>query len=70
MSNDFPYYFICSSCAEARGAVWPANHVATMTETICEYCNGKNQKENFIAPWVDYNWPDKTLTKKAQSLRD
>lgn len=70
MSNDFPYYWICFECAKARGAVWPEGHVATMTEITCKYCNGKNQKEIFIAPWVDYNWPNKNTTKMAEKLRD
>lgn len=57
--NEFPHYWICGKCAEARGGKWPEGHVATVVVKRCEYCNDKNRSPNeAIAPWVDYDWPD------------
>jgi hypothetical protein len=64
---DFPFYEICSQCAEKLGGKWPEGHIATMVLKTCEYCGGKNQKEGeFISPYVDYDWP----AKKTKHLRD
>jgi hypothetical protein len=67
----FPHYWICGVCAKERGGVWPKGHVATIAQKKCEYCNGKNHtSEDFIAPWVDYNWEDARVTAYAKSARD
>lgn len=66
MNKEFPHYWICSFCAKQKGGIWPKNHVATMAAKQCEYCNGEHQTEQFIAPWVDYDWP----TCKTAHLRD
>lgn len=70
LKNIFPYYWICFECATQMGGKWPSNHIATTTEKVCEYCQGENQKEEFIAPWVDYNWLDLKITEIAKKLRD
>lgn len=58
LKNKFPHYWICDACAKERGGEWPDKHGATLAKKICEYCSGKNQVDDFIAPWVDYDWPD------------
>lgn len=63
-------YWICHACATEKGGIWPDHHVATMAEKVCPYCEGNKQTDRFIAPWVDYNWPDKKLTSLAKNLRD
>jgi hypothetical protein len=57
--NDFPHYWICSTCAAERGGRWPEGHVATCAEKTCKYCNGEKQgAEKYIAPYVDFDWPE------------
>lgn len=64
-------YWICDTCAKERGGKWPKGHVATVSLMKCGYCDGKNHgSQEAIAPWVDYNWPDKKLTKVAKANRD
>lgn len=60
MNPQFPHYWICTACAKERGGVWPERHVATLAAKMCLYCNGGKQlpTERFIAPYVDYNWPN------------
>lgn len=62
----FPHYWICDACAQERGGIWPEGHRGTFAEIKCKYCNGKKQKDTFIAPYVDYDWPD----LDTQNLRD
>lgn len=69
-STKFPHYWICSACATERGGVWPEPLVATLTQTTCKYCNGEKQLENFIAPWVDWDWGDQKLSRIARLSRD
>lgn len=65
------FYWICSACAKELGGVWPQNHVATVAYMKCECCDGKKQRsDEAIAPWVDYDWPDKKKTKAARANRD
>lgn len=69
MENDikFDHYWICHKCASDRGGTWPKNHIATVVVRKCQYCDGKNHEPTeFIAPWVDYNWPG----KDTRHLRD
>lgn len=72
MTLEFTHYWICSSCAQERGGIWPEGHVATFSKMPCKYCNGQNQNrgEHFISPWVDYDWPNKETTKIAKFSRD
>lgn len=64
-------YWMCAACAKERGGVWPKGHAATVILDTCPYCEGKNHSPTEgIVPWVDFNWPDQDLTKKAQALRD
>lgn len=62
----FPHYWICSECAKERGGSWPKGHVATFSQMLCKYCKGDKQGEEFIAPYIDYNWPN----LKTSHLRD
>ena len=67
----FPHYWICDACAKERGGVWPEGLCATLLQTACKYCRGEKQKEEFIAPYVDYDWPaDPVLTRRARMQRD
>lgn len=67
MNKDlFPHYWICDNCAKERGGEWPDEHVATVAKKMCKYCDGKNQTNDFISPYVDYDWH----TVKTKHLRD
>jgi hypothetical protein len=69
LSERFPHYWICATCAVERGGVWPERHVATMLLTECEYCGGANQEEDEgAAPWTDYNWPKDAKSDKTAKL--
>lgn len=63
-------YWICNACAEARGGKHPGG-VGTCMEGTCPYCDGANQVERALSPWVDYNWPgDKVADGLAKTARD
>jgi DNA-directed RNA polymerase subunit RPC12/RpoP len=62
------HYWICVECATKFGGVWPEGHVATMILDKCKYCDSKIKEA--LAPWVDYNWSSKSLTKRAIANRD
>ncbi len=69
--QDFPHYWICMTCATAKGGTWPEGHVATVSIKPCEYCNDAHRQPNeAIAPWVDFDWPDAKLTRTARMNRD
>lgn len=56
-------YWLCSDCAEERGANFPEGHVCTVTHGQCPHCG---QDDKTIIPWVDFNWPK----RKTEHLRD
>lgn len=66
----FPHYWICGACVNEHGGTLPDGQSVTMAAKRCEYCEGKKQVEKFIAPWVDYDWPDADDTMKARMGRD
>ena len=69
--DKFPHYWMCHKCALAMGGSWPAGHVATVVQKPCEYCGGKNHGvDEFIAPWVDYDWSEADLAVAARLMRD
>ena len=63
-------YWICSECAKLLGGTWPEGHVATITEGICETCNGERQIDKIVAPYVDYDWKDPAFTGHCMANRD
>lgn len=69
LSQRFPHYWICDSCAAERGGVMPEGNV-TMAQKTCEYCDGKKQAGQFVTPWVDFDWPDAEATRTARIVRD
>ena len=70
-ASGFPHYGMCSACAKEMGGRWPKDHVATMTYMECPYCKGKKQLPNEpVAPWLDYDWPDRKKTAAARAGRD
>jgi hypothetical protein len=69
-SEEIKGYWICSACAARLGGKWPKDHVATFAKKECETCNGEHQVEDFISPYVDYNWEDPAFTGHCQANRD
>ena len=47
--------YICSSCAEGLGAVWPECLCATFHTDICKVCG----EEKSLAHVDDWDWPNK-----------
>ena len=60
--DDFPHYFICNECAEAKGGTWPKGLLATWNNGTCLYCG----KDVAVCSVGDWNWPD----GKARGFRD
>jgi hypothetical protein len=50
-----PHAYICSACAQVRGAKWPKGHAATCHIGVCPYC----EEERSLANIGDWNWPDR-----------
>ncbi len=60
------HYWACSECMRKAGGVYPEGHVCTMIKSKCGVCG----KEGIMAPWVDYDWPDKKDDLTAKLTRD
>lgn len=59
---DLKHSYICSKCAQSRGAKWPEGHCATIHVAECPYCG----KEAGLANIGDWNWQD----GKKRGMRD
>ena len=63
-------YWICYICATELGGKWPKGHVATVSEGVCDTCEGKKQVWKIVAPYVDYDWEDPAFTGHCMANRD
>jgi hypothetical protein len=63
---DLKHYWICFVCATLKGGKLPKDDCSTVMHGDCKYCN----RSGTLWPWVDFNWPSKSLTARAAIQRD
>ena len=58
--------YICSECAEAKGATWPKGHMATWHTGECSQCG----KTKSLCCWTDWAWADAKRNMSANMRRE
>jgi hypothetical protein len=67
-ATKFPHYHMCGTCAIKMGAD-DNTGVCTVIKGVCQYC--KNPIEQFLIPWVDFDWPkEPNVNRIAKATRD